>query len=113
MLSLSACGYISLPFHRDSAVSAPEVPPGADAAAEKKTQCASIRDQIRSNQESLREAPATSVSASIVESAQARAQKHVDDLRAQYDDLDCPDDSSSDMPGKLPPVQPAPGGAIP
>ena len=88
-------------------------PAGADAATDKKAQCASIRDQIRSNQESLREAPATSVSSSIVESSEARAQKHIDDLRQQYDDLDCPDDSSSDMPGKVPPLQPAPGGNIP
>ena len=113
VLSLSACEDISWPFHRDSASVAPVAPSGGDAAADKKAQCANIRAQIRSNEESQREAPATSVSASIVESSQARAQKHIDDLTAQYDDLDCPDDSATDTPARLPPIQPAPGGNIP
>jgi hypothetical protein len=92
---------------------APAPPSGGDPVADKKAQCANIRDQIRSNKESLREAPATSVSASIVESSEARSQKHIDDLTAQYDDMDCPDDNASDLPGKIPPLQPAPGGSIP
>jgi hypothetical protein len=49
------------------------------------------------------------VSASIVESSEARAEKHIDDLRARYDDLDCPDDSATDVPSRLAPIQPAPG----
>ena len=113
MLSLSACDDISWPFHRDSASVEPVAPSGGDAAADKTAQCASIRDQIRSNQESQREAPATSVSASIVESSEARAEKHIDDLRARYDDLDCPDDSATDVPSRLAPIQPAPGGNTP
>jgi hypothetical protein len=113
MLSLSACDNISWPFHRDSAPAAPVASSGGDAAADKTAQCASIRAQIRSNEESQREAPATSVSANIVESSQARAQKHIDDLQAQYDDLDCPDESATDTPSRLPPIQPAPGGNTP
>jgi hypothetical protein len=113
MLSLSACDDISWPFHRDSAPEPPVSSSGGDAAADKAAQCANIRAQIRSNEESQREAPATSVSASIVESSQARSQKHIDDLHAQYDELDCPDESASDTPARLAPIQPAPGGNIP
>jgi hypothetical protein len=110
LLSLGACSDISWPFHRNSA----PVTSDAGAGTDKKAECARIRQDIRRNQESMREAPTTSVSTEIVDAAQAKAEKRIDDLNELYDSMDCPDDDSSDIPaGRIPPLQPAPGGAIP
>ena len=104
LLSSSGCSDLNWPFHRAGASDASTSTDSEDSAAE----CADIQAQIRANEESLREAPATSVNPDIVDAAQARAQKHIDDLRERYASLDCPGDASP-RPARVPPLQPAPG----
>src|ERR1039458_187355 len=59
--------------------------------------------------ETRREAPTTSTDSDIVDAAQGKADKRIDDLRQRYDALDCPADSAARR-NRLPPLQPAPGG---
>jgi hypothetical protein len=72
-------------------------------------QCQQVRDQIHSNQESLREAPTTSISPEIVSAAQGHADQRIEDLRNQLDSLGCNDNQTGESPEpRLPPMQAAP-----
>lgn len=116
LVSVSACEDINWPFHRahSSSSSAP-----ADAATgnsngnttDGDSECADLRAQIRNYQESRREAPTTSTNPDIVNAAQGKADKRIDDLQRRYDELDCPssDSDATNRPGRQPPLQPAPG----
>jgi hypothetical protein len=77
-------------------------------------ECAQLRAEIRSNQQAVREAPTTSTSPQIVAAAEAKADKRIDDKRAQLDELDCPaEDDGSVKVRPLAPMPPAPGAANP
>jgi hypothetical protein len=78
-------------------------------------QCQALRDQIRSNQESGREAPTISTSPQIVAAAEGRADQRIDELQRRLDTLDCPDEASTDSGRKtrLAPLPPAPNAPNP
>ena len=102
LLGTSGCGDFNWPFHRAHASAATSAEGNSD-------ECADIRGQIRDAQEARREAPTTTTNPDIVNAAQGKADKRIEDLRRRYDDLDCPGDASM-RPGRQPPLQPAPGG---
>ena len=104
LLSSSGCSDLNWPFHRAKPSDTSSSTDSEDSAAE----CADIQAQIRHNEESRREAPASSVNPDIVDAAQAKADKRIDDLRQRYVSLDCPGDPSP-RPARVPPLQPAPG----
>ncbi|MGH8141308.1 MAG: hypothetical protein ACREU2_02125 [Steroidobacteraceae bacterium] len=85
----------------------------ADSSAsptDTKAECASLSEQIKTNQIQVRQAPSTSVNEDIVAAAQGNAAKRLDDLRSQYDSLGC---SAAQLPpssGRFAPLPPAPGG---
>jgi hypothetical protein len=110
LLGVAGCEDLNWPFHRarDSSTSTAGDNGGNDIAAE----CADLRGQIKDSEEMRREAPTTSTDTDIVNAAQGKADKRIDDLRQRYDEMDCPTDSSQG-PSRLPPLQPAPGGALP
>jgi hypothetical protein len=110
LLGVSGCEDLNWPFHRarESSSSTAGDNGGGDIAAE----CADLRGQIKDNEEMRREAPTTTTDTDIVNAAQGKADKRIDDLRQRYDELDCPADSSGGS-NRLPPLQPAPGGALP
>jgi hypothetical protein len=84
---------------------------GPDANA---AECEQLRSQIRSNQQAVREAPATSTSPQIVAAEEAKADKRADDTRQQLDELDCPSEGDGAAKLKpLAPIPPAPGAANP
>ncbi len=105
-LGVTGCEDINWPFHRPEsrATSSPSDDTGSGNASE----CADIRAQIKDNQESRREAPTTSTNQDIVDASAGKADKRIDDLQTRYDALDCPSDTTPG-PGRLPPLQPAPG----
>jgi len=83
-------------------------------------QCQALRDQIRANRESEREAPSFSTSPQIVAAGEAKADQRIDDLRSRMDTLDCADaaadkDSSQDSTGngRMAPLPPAPNAPNP
>ncbi len=98
----SGCTGINWPFHRAHS----SVTTGEDGNSD---ECADIRAQIRDAQETRRAAPTTTTNPDIVNAAQGKADKRIDDLRRRYDDLDCPENPSA-RPGREPPLPPAPGG---
>jgi hypothetical protein len=102
--AVSGCSDLNWPFHRatSSAAAAP-----ADSGSD--TECDDIRAQIRDAQEARREAPTTTTNSDIMNAAQAKADKRIDDLRQRSDALDCPDEPDVSL-GRQPPLQPAPGG---
>jgi len=115
---LIACSDMSLPVLRSraSAPTEPIVPPGS--ADPRAAQCDDLRAQIRTNRQALREAPTLSTSPEIVAAAQAKADQHIDELRARMDELDCGADETapSEAAGKsrpLAPLPPAPGSSVP
>jgi hypothetical protein len=116
LLLVEGCSYISMPVLRSRASDAPSTiaapASGADPTA---AECAQLRTEIRSNQQAVREAPTTSTSPQIVAAAEAKADKRIDDKRAQLDELDCPaeDDGSGVKVRPLAPMPPAPGAASP
>ncbi|HEX4375521.1 MAG TPA: hypothetical protein VHZ99_00045 [Steroidobacteraceae bacterium] len=75
--------------------------------------CEQLRDQIRVDRQSSREAPTTSTSPEIVAAAQGQADKRIDDLQDELESSGC-NDSHSTSAGqdnsRLPPMQPAPNG---
>lgn len=86
-------------------------PNGADPNA---AECEQLRSEIRSNQQAVREAPATSTSPQIVAAEEAKADKRADDTRQQLDELDCPPEGDSSVKVRpLAPMPPAPGAANP
>jgi hypothetical protein len=108
LLALSGCEDFNWPYHRAGEPIADK--PGDTAAGDNATECANIQADIKNSEETRREAPATSTNPDIVDAAQGKADKRIDDLRQRYDALDCPSDSGSGGPNRLPPLQPAPGG---
>ena len=81
-----------------------------DSSADTQGQCASLRDEIKTNQNKLRQAPTTSINKDIVAAAQGHAAKRLDDLQAEYDALGC---SATQLPpshGRFAPLPAAPGG---
>jgi len=83
---------------------------GAGTSTDTQGQCASLRDEIKTNQNKLRQAPTTSINEDIVAAAQGHAAKRIDDLQAQYDALGC---SATQLPpshGRFAPLPAAPGG---
>jgi hypothetical protein len=78
-------------------------------------QCQQLRDQIRANQESQREAVTLSTNPQIVAAAQGKADQRVDQLHSRMDDLDCadqPQDASQPAP-RIAPLPPAPNAPNP
>jgi hypothetical protein len=115
LLLVEGCSYVSMPVLRSRASDAPSTSAapasGADPSA---AECAQLRAEIRSNQQAVREAPTTSTSPQIVAAAEAKADKRIDDKRAQLDELDCPaEDDGSVKVRPLAPMPPAPGAANP
>jgi hypothetical protein len=110
LLGVAGCEDLNWPFHRarESSTSTAGDNGGNDIAAE----CADLRGQIKDSEEMRREAPTTSTDTDIVNAAQGKADKRIENLRQRYDEMDCPADSS-EGPSRLPPLQPAPGGALP
>jgi hypothetical protein len=109
LLALAGCADVSWPFHREIA----PVTPAPDATpSDVASQCSNIQADIRTNEEARREAPTTTTYSDIVDAAQAKADKRIEDLQQRADTLDCPSDASA-APGRTPPLQPAPGGAPP
>jgi hypothetical protein len=114
LVGVSACEEINWPFHRaqSSSGSAPaDAAAGSNGTTSGDSECADLLAQIRDNQESRREAPTTSTNPDIVNAAQGKADKRIDDLQQRYDQLDCPsaDSDAARRPGRQPPLQPAPG----
>ncbi|HEX4025328.1 MAG TPA: hypothetical protein VHX52_11605 [Steroidobacteraceae bacterium] len=101
----------SIPLQQTS----PGAPPQSSAATngsstDTQSQCADLRTQIKTSQNALRQAPTTSINEDIVAAAQGKADKQLDDLRAQYDALGCPDAQLPPLHGQFAPLPPAPGG---
>jgi len=112
LLALAGCSDLNWPFHHPGApvTSTAGEHDGGDSVA---AQCADIRAQIRDSAETRREAPATTTDPNIVDAAQGKADKRIDDLHQRADAMDCPSDAPTDSPSqsnRMPPVQPAPGG---
>jgi len=109
LLALAGCAEVSWPYHRDSepVTPAPDATPG-DLAS----QCSNIQADIRANQETRREAPTTTTYSDIVDAAQAKADKRIEDLQQRADNMGCASDAPTE-PLRTPLLQPAPGGAPP
>jgi hypothetical protein len=110
LVSLGGCEDINWPFHRNASSDSAPMAPAAEAAggSEIEAQCADIRAQIKDSEEQRREAPVTSTDPEIVNAGLGKADKRIEDLRARYDELDCPSDADP-QPGRVPPLPPAPG----
>jgi hypothetical protein len=93
-------------FHHESDTRA-----AAGTSATQEDECERLRTQIRAEQQRERQAPTTSTEENIVNAAQAKADRRVDDLQAQYDSQNC---SSAARPAraKTPPLPAAPGGSL-
>jgi hypothetical protein len=110
LLALVACdNFPVLRSRADAQISAPS----ADGASTAE-QCAHLRDQIRANQESSREAPAMSTSPQIVDAAQGKADQRIQELRDRMDSMNCAEQPRSD-PNKprISPLPPAPNAPNP
>jgi hypothetical protein len=113
LLALTGCSDLNWPFHHPGAQATSTAGDHADGGDSVAAQCADIRAQIRDSAETRREAPATTTDPNIVDAAQGKADKRIDDLHQRADALDCPSDAPTDSPSqsnRMPPVQPAPGG---
>jgi hypothetical protein len=108
LLALAGCEDFNWPYHRASEPIADK--PGDTGAGDNATECANIQAEIKNSEETRREAPTTSTNPDIVDAAQGKADKRIDDLRQRYDSLDCPSADASSDRSRLPPLQPAPGG---
>jgi hypothetical protein len=79
-------------------------------------QCEQLRDQIRSNQESQREAVTISTNPQIVAAAEGKADQRIDQLRNRMDSLDCADQEKQDASSpssRIAPMPPAPNAPNP
>jgi hypothetical protein len=113
LLVLAASCSDGLPVLRSQADSRITASPNsADPAA---AQCQALRDQIRSNQESGREAPTISTSPQIVAAAEGKADQRIDELQSRLDTLDCADQGNPDAHSKarIAPLPPAPNAPNP
>jgi hypothetical protein len=86
---------------------------GSGSPADTQAECASLSSEIKTNENALRQAPTTSINEDIVAAAQGHAEKHLDELRTQYDALGCPAAQLPPSHGPFAPLPPAPGGAQP
>jgi hypothetical protein len=103
-----------MPVLRSRAHDASPPVTAANGTVPNAAECEHLRSQIRSNQQAVREAPATSTSPQIVAAEEAKADKRADDTRQQLDELDCPPEGdSSTKLTPLAPIPPAPGAANP
>lgn len=110
LLLLAGCSDLNWPFHHPGASDTAAPDKRGAEGDQSSAECANIRAQIKDNEETRREAPATTTDANIVNAAQAKADKRIDDLRQRADALDCPNDTSAGESKGMPPLQPAPGG---
>jgi hypothetical protein len=111
LLLLSACSD-GPPMLRSQV--AASIGPRADTDDPLAAQCQQLRDQIRANQESEREAPSTSTSPQIVAAAQGKADQRIDDLRNRMDTLGCEEESKdSSNHARVAPLPPAPNAPNP
>jgi hypothetical protein len=94
--------------HADSRITAP-----ADSSDPAAAQCQALRDQIRANQESEREAPTISTSPQIVEAAQGKADQRIDELQTRIQTLGCADEDNSAGRPRISPLPPAPNAPNP
>jgi hypothetical protein len=93
----------------DAAISAPTNSNDPVAA-----QCQQLRDQIRANQESQREAVTLSTNPQIVAAAQGKADQRIDRLHDRLDELDCADQGKQDASGpRISPLPPSPNAPNP
>jgi len=98
---------------------AASISPPSDSEDPAAAQCQSLRDQIRANRESEREAPSFSTSPQIVAAGEAKADQRIDDLQTRMDSLDCADatdkESSKDAinSGRVAPLPAAPNAPNP
>ncbi|HWW20824.1 MAG TPA: hypothetical protein VNZ06_08470 [Steroidobacteraceae bacterium] len=77
-------------------------------------QCQQLRDQIRANQESQREAASFSTNPQIVAAAQAKADQRIERLHERLDELDCADQDKQDSSNvRIAPLPPAPNAPNP
>ncbi len=104
---------INWPFHRQHVATPPASAEGnGNGSADSNAECADLLAQIRQNRETRREAVATSTNPDIVDAAQGKADKRIDDLQQRYAELDCPAadaEAETNRPGRQAPLQPAPG----
>jgi hypothetical protein len=91
----------------DSQISAP-----ANSNDPVAAQCQQLRDQIRSNQETQREADTLSTNPQIIAATQAKADQRIERLRDRMDELDCghqdPHDTTGIAPRTAAPPTPSP-----
>jgi hypothetical protein len=113
LLALAASCSGDLPVLRSQADS--RITASADSADPAAAQCQTLRDQIRSNQESEREAPTISTSPQIVAAAQGKADQRIDELQSRLDTLDCANEGSPDSRSRprIAPLPPAPNAPNP
>jgi len=103
--SLLAAG-CTLPWqraHSDSSTA-------TSSAAGNPAECESLREQIKDSRETERQAPTRSVNEDIVAASQAKADKRIEELQAQFDVMGC---SAADLPSAhsgAAPLPAAPGG---
>lgn len=86
---------------------------GSGSPADTQAECASLSSEIKTNENEVRQAPTTSINEDIVAAAQGHAEKHLDELRTQYDALGCPAAQLPPSHGPFAPLPPAPGGPQP
>src|SRR5580700_1553885 len=108
LLLLASCsdGPLVLRSRADASISAPTNSNDPVAA-----QCQQLRDQIRANQESQREAVTISTNPQIVAAAEGKADQRIDQLRNRMDSLDCADQEKQDASSpssRIAPMPPAP-----
>jgi hypothetical protein len=97
-------------LHRSSS---PSVADSGGNPADVQAECGSLSEEIKTNENAVRQAPSTSINEDIVAAAQGNADKRLDELRSQYDSLGCPDSKLPPSTGRFAPLPPAPGGSQP
>jgi hypothetical protein len=79
-------------------------------------QCQQLRDQVRGNQESQREAVTISTNPQIVAAAEGKADQRIDQLHNRMDSLGCADQAQQDSSStatRIAPMPPAPNAPNP
>jgi hypothetical protein len=110
MLLQTACS--DLPVLRSRADES--VPLSTNTSDPVAAQCQQLRDQIRVDQESQREATTISTNPQIVAAAQGKADQRIEQLRDRLDALDCADQGRADPSGpRIAPLPPAPNAPNP
>ena len=94
---------------------AASIAPRSDGDDSVAAQCQQLRDQIRANRESEREAPSFSTSPQIVAAAEGKADQRIDEVQSRMDTLDCTDaaDKDSNGNGRVAPLPAAPNAPNP